>query len=424
VGANAEGDGSGMVLFLGAVRRGEFESLLSRGVPCGALLDVNTKLKLGDLSSFRVVEHFDFSRPKSELVSRIRAIRDRHGVGCLINLIEQYVAHFAYAAQELGLEAISPASAELCIDKYAMKRRFVDHIGPGCVPRFMKINSDAERRQFGRQVPFPHAWKPVNLTSSLFVTLCHDEEHEVDTYQTLLEQVPGYYVKSGQTDKQFGIMVEEFVAGPNWSIDCLIDAAGNVAPTPIIEVLTGRDIGLDDFHHFARLAPSDLGEREQRELTQLAVESVRALDLRAGAAHVELVGDKLLEVGARPGGNRIRILELAFGIDYLFAYYQTLKGLAPDLRGHRLHPTALVTPYAREKGTLVAIRGLDRLEKLPGYSYHQIRSQVGQPVGLSRDGYKAPLYIELQASRPEDVREAVEEIASWDDLFEVSVDGR
>ncbi len=422
--ATATDDGTGMALFLGAVRRGEFETLLARGIPCGVLLDANTKLKLGDLSAFRVVEEFDYTRPKAELVGRIRDIRDRHGLGCLINLVEQYVAHFAHAARELGLPAVSPESAALCIDKYAMKRRFVDRIGPGCVPPFMAITSDDDRRRFAQMAPFPHIWKPVNLTSSLFVNLCQTEEQEAGTYRTLLEQVPGYYVKSGQTDKPFGLMVEEFVSGPNWSIDCLVDGAGNVVPTPLIEVLTGRDVGVDDFHHFARLAPSDLGEREQRELTDLAVASVRALDLRSSAAHVELVGNKLLEVGARPGGNRIRILDLAFGIDYLFAYYQTLNGLAPDLRGCRSRPTALVTPYPREKGTLVAIRHLDRLEKLSGYSFHQIRSQVGQPVGLARDGYKAPLYIELQAPRRDDLREAVAEIASWDDLFEVSGNGR
>jgi hypothetical protein len=145
--------------------------------------------------------------------------------------------------------------------------------------------------------------------------------------------------------------------------------------------------------------------------------------LRAGAAHIELVGNKLLEVGARPGGNRIRILEMAFGIDYLFAYYQVLNGVTPDLRACRSLPTALVTPYARDEGTLLAIRNIDRLEKLPGYKYHQVRLQVGQPVGLARDGFKAPLYIELQSPRVDDIRKAVAEIASWDDLFEVSVNG-
>ncbi len=420
----ATNDGSGMALFLGALRRGEFESLLSRGIPCGVVIDSNTKLKLGDLSSFKLIDRFDFSLPKSELVSRIKAIRNQHGIDCLINVIEQYVAHFAFAAQELGLPAVSPASAQLCIDKYAMKGRFVDRIGPDCVPRFMKIDSEADRRQFGQLVPFPHIWKPVNLTSSLFVTICLNEEEEVNTYQALLAQVPGYYAKSGQTDKQFGLMVEEFVTGSNRSIDCLIDAAGAVVATPVVDVLTGRDVGLNDFHHFARLVPAEISEREERELTELAIESVRALDLVAAVAHVELVGNKLLEVGARPGGNRVRILEMGFGIDYMFAYYQTLKGVAPDVYLRKVQPTALVTPYPREKGVLAAIRHLDRIEKLPGYVYHEIRAKVGQAVGLSRDGFKSPLYIELQAPRIEEVRRAVAEIASWDDLFEVRADER
>ena len=38
----------GIVLFLGALRHGEFESLLRRGIPCGALIDSNTKLHLPD----------------------------------------------------------------------------------------------------------------------------------------------------------------------------------------------------------------------------------------------------------------------------------------------------------------------------------------------------------------------------------------
>ena len=84
---------------------------------------------------------------------------------------------------------------------------------------------------------------------------------------------------------------------------------------------------------------------------------------------------------------------MAFGIDHLFAYYQILNGTAPEVRRRKAQPTALVTPYPREKGTLVAVRHLDRLEKLPGYAYHEVRAQAGQRVGLSRDGFKAPLKV-------------------------------
>src|SRR4029077_2768305 len=54
---------AGIVLFLGAVRRGEFESLHKRDLPLGLLQDTNSKARLGDVSGFAFVERFDFSRP-------------------------------------------------------------------------------------------------------------------------------------------------------------------------------------------------------------------------------------------------------------------------------------------------------------------------------------------------------------------------
>ena len=45
---------SGIVLFVGMVRRGEFESLQKRDLPLGVLADTNSKHRLGDVS---VVKH-------------------------------------------------------------------------------------------------------------------------------------------------------------------------------------------------------------------------------------------------------------------------------------------------------------------------------------------------------------------------------
>jgi hypothetical protein len=187
----------------------------------------------------------------------------------------------------------------------------------------------------------------------------------------------------------------------------------------VVDVLTGRDIGIDDFHHFARLLPSRLDAEEERELARLAEEGCRALDLRTAAAHVEFIGRRLGEIGARPGGNRPRILELAYGIDELHAYYQVLRGGAPDLRGDRRGAAAVVTPFARKNGTLRAIRHLDRLPGLPGYLYHEVRTQPGQETGLAKGGHRAPLYLELCSPDADEVRRGVDQVASWTDLYEV-----
>ena len=137
------------------------------------------------------------------------------------------------------------------------------------------------------------------------------------------------------------------------------------------------------------------------------------------AAHVEFIGARLGEIAARPGGNRPRILQLAYGIDELKAYHDVLLGRTPDLRIKHNMSAAIVTPFPARNGKLRSIRYLDLVPELPGYLYHEVRSQAAHTVGLAKGGYRAPLYIELHSASADVVRSSVEQIASWSDLYEV-----
>src|SRR5438132_14303163 len=92
---NSPSTNSGLVLFLGMVRRGEFESLEKHGLPLGILVDTNSKARLGDVSGFVLVDRFDFSRPLPELVEKVRDIQKSLDIACLYNVIEFYVAQTA-----------------------------------------------------------------------------------------------------------------------------------------------------------------------------------------------------------------------------------------------------------------------------------------------------------------------------------------
>ncbi len=414
---------NGIVLFLGALRHGEFETLISRGIPCGALIDTNTKLHLPDLARFKVVEHFDFLRPETELLRKLQEIQAEWGLRCLINVVEHYVAAFSRLAPELGLPGIPLRSAQLCLDKFAMRQRFLQQIGSQATGRFQEVQTEDELRAFAAQVGFPLVLKPTNLSASLFISLSHTLEELLVSFRRLVAEVPGYYQQAALKGKSLAIQVEEFMQGSNHSIDCWADATGNIRATPVVDVLTGKDVGIDDFHHFARITPSHLSSEEQAEAARLAIAGARALDLSTVIAHVEFiqtpVGPKLLEIGARPGGNRIRILEMTYGIDQIFAYYQILCGQSPAVQTQKEVPSAIVTPFPRRQGILRPFSDLDRLRELPTYLYHEVRGRVGQTVGLAKDGYKAPLYIELTAPAHDKVCKDVEAIASWDDLIVV-----
>ena len=410
---------SGIVLFLGMVRRGEYETLQARGLALGVLVDTNNKQRLADVSQFAVVERFDFSRPQAELVEAVRSIQESHGISCLFNVVEFYVAQTAAVAAQLGLPSISSASAQLCLDKSIMRDRFRERIGPEASARFQVVDSEADLLRFGAETGYPVFLQPSNVSASMWSTSNADEETLLRNYRAMQAEVPAYYRRLGKPDTKLKVVVAEYMQGANTSIDCLIDSVGTVYTTPIIDVLTGKDIGIDDYHHFARIVPSILAQEQQEKLAALATAGVLALDMRSCAAHVEFIGARLGEIAARPGGNRPRILNLAYGLDELNAYRDVLVGQAPDLSRKQAGAAAIVTPFPARNGTLRAIRYLDRLADLPGYLYHEVRGQVGQAVGLARSGYRAPLYIELQSSAADAVRSSVARIASWSDLYEV-----
>ena len=279
--------------------------------------------------------------------------------------------------------------------------------------------SEAELLDFAGKFGYPVFLQPANVSASMWCTRNTSPEMLLANYRAMLSEVPPYYERLGKKGTRLTVVLAEYMNGINTSIDCLADQAGRVYATPVVDVLTGQDIGIDDYHHFARLLPSRLSAAEQAELEKLAVASLQAVDMTTCAAHVEFIGSRLGEIAARPGGNRPRILELAYGIDELYAYYQALRGQVPELRPDRNLAAAVVTPFPRRNGTLRAIRHLDLIPKLPGYLYHEVRGQAGQAVGLAKGGYRAPLYIELMSADADEIRRSVEQVASWSDLYEV-----
>jgi biotin carboxylase len=307
----------------------------------------------------------------------------------------------------------------VCLDKNLMRARFRERIGPGSGARFHEVTSEPDLVDWADRLGYPVFLQPTNVSASMWASRNDSTDVLVRNYRTILDEVPRYYERLGQREKRLGVVLAEYLEGSNTSIDCVVDREGRVTTTPVVDVLTGRDIGIDDYHHFARILPSRLTEEEERELAQLAEEGVGALEMRSSAAHVEFIGQRLGEIAARPGGNRPRILELAYGLDELYAYYQVLRGEAPRLSPTHKRGAAIITPFPAKEGILREIRYLDRLTRLPGYLYHEVRTKPGERVGMAKGGHRAPLYIELCSPDPEDVHQGVDEIASWRDLYEV-----
>ncbi|HLG60942.1 MAG TPA: ATP-grasp domain-containing protein [Ktedonosporobacter sp.] len=323
--------------------------------------------------------------------------------------------------EHLGLPGFSKEAALLCLDKSLMHERFVQRIGSQSTARFKKVSSKKELMAFAQNTGLPIILKPTNLYNSLFVSLNWSQEELLQNYEVVVRELQGFLQKAGQYHVSPSIQAEEFLQGSTYSIDCIVDSAGNVTLTPIVDIISGRDIGWSDFHHFARVVPSRLTTSQQEALYSLAVAGVQALEIRSNIAHVELVqtsqGPKLLEIGARPGGNRARLFDLSSGIDLIYAYYQVRSGMKAEIEYRQTVPTAIVSPYSRKQGVLTEIRHLDRITQLKTYFAHEVKVNPGQAVGPSASGYTAPLSIELRSELASDLYQNMQEIQSWQDLF-------
>lgn len=413
-----------LVLYIGVVRQNEFESLMQREIPLGVILDTNSTLRPADLKAFCVVEHSDFSASEDSILHLVDSIQERWPIGCVLVTHERYVLTGALVSEHLGLHGFSKETALVCLDKSIMHERFVQYIGPEATARFKKVASKEELIEFVKKVGFPLILKPTNLYNSLFVSLSQSQEELLQNYESIVHRLADFSQKAGQYHVQPYIQAEEFLQGKTYSIDCIIDAAGNVTTTPVVDMVSGHDMGWHDFHHFARVLPSRLAISEQEAMSDLARAGVQALGIRSSIAHVEIVqtsqGPKLLEIGARPGGNRARMFDLSYGIDLIYAYYQVRLGNKADVTPLRTMPTAVISPYSRKQGMLTNSPDVERIKKLKTYFSHEVKVKPGQIVGPSTLGYTAPLSIELLGDNADELYEDVTRIQSWQDLFVVS----
>src|SRR5206468_362194 len=131
--------------------------------------------------------------------------------------------------------------------------------------RSREVGSETQLLEAADDLGLPLILKPTNLFNSLWVSFNPTRRGLLENYRAMRAEVPRYYAGIGQQGKELAVQAEEFLQGSNHSVDCLIDASGHVRTTPVVDVLTGRDIGADDFHHFARITPSALAVPEQEE---------------------------------------------------------------------------------------------------------------------------------------------------------------
>jgi hypothetical protein len=420
---------SDIVLFLGNARDGEYEWFYENGIKIGIILDINNAKNVGDLNKFEFVERFDFKNDIGQLFTIMESIRSNYNITCLLHMREFYVRHSAILSEKYNFKGLSLEAAENCLSKLRMRALFQQNIGSHATVKYSSVESLADVKKFIEKVGLPLIIKPSNLYGSFFVDVINEMSQIETTYLRIKNGILNYNERSHTGTKSIMMQAEEYMDGSKHSIECLVNESGTVYITPIVDGFTSKDLaGTDDFHRFAAVTPSHLGDTEQQQVNQLAIDAVRALGMKSALAHVEMIytdsGPKLLEVGAKPGGMRAQILNKAYGINLISAYAKMLKSqnFINELNKKWSKSFAFVRPLPAKKGTFEKFNDLDRIPSLNTYYSHSISVRPGNIVGPAKEGYMHFLTIELYADNLQDILSDIDYIAKQNNLFIVNYD--
>lgn len=228
-------------------------------------------------------------------------------------------------ARELGLHHNDVDRIRASRNKALMRELFAEYGVPQ--PRTIaRVASAAESGDVDwAAVTFPVIVKPVDMAMSLFVRKCDSRDEAEETLAKM-----SAFKKSRLTNYAFdtGALVEEFVEGPEFSLECVVRDGRVVAQS-----LTQKFVSpLPACYEIGHISGSDIPEQHEHTLLETVERIAASWGMAQGVMHVEfkMTPERLsvIEAAARPAGGHVpELVELQHGLSLEDAYLHARAGL-------------------------------------------------------------------------------------------------
>jgi biotin carboxylase len=221
-----------------------------------------------------------------------------------------------------------PAAIRACKDKSVFRE--VLHGRPDWAVRSTLVHDLATAQRAADAIGYPVVMKPRALGGSIGVV-------RIDSRRDLVRGFTSATNVSarGLAPLYPGVLVEEYLEGKEYSVDC-VSLMGETFPLVVAEKVLGVEPYFEEVGHIvpALQTPEVIGALAMvREAHQ-----VLGLDDLATCAEFRLTasGPRLIEINARIGGDLMPLLgDLALGIDLAVAAADVAMGKRPQLRAEQ-----------------------------------------------------------------------------------------
>ncbi|MCM4083108.1 pyridoxal-phosphate dependent enzyme [Paractinoplanes hotanensis] len=273
-------------------------------------------------------------------------------------------------------------------------------------PRYAVVRDPREVNAAVSRVGLPCVVKPATDSGSHGVRLCartEDAARQATELLAITRNVRGQHVDPV-------VLVEEYVDGPEWSVETLADDSG-IRVVGITEKHVGH---APYFVETGHLFPAPLDTERADLVASAAVRALEAAGLRRGVAHIEIrlagMTPVVIEINPRPAGGMIpELIRLASGTNLVREQIRASVGLPADPPATAVRSAGVAVLTADRTGRLTAVTGTAEAEQVPGVRAVRVGRAPGSAVSPPRDAYGRLGHVIADGAGPAEVRAALDE---------------
>lgn len=217
------------------------------------------------------------------------AVVEKYGIDAIVTAAtDKPLVMMARIAEKYGFPFYSVETAQWSTDKFQMKQRFMEGGVPCAKGRLVKSVSEVE------DFEYPVIVKPRDNSGSRGVKLCRSKE-----------ELEASMSEAFEVSKLDTVLVEEFIEGPEYSIESLhYDGKSEV-----IQFTEKKTTEFPYNVELGHIQPANISEENQKKIREIVAKIGKALKFENCPSHTELkINDRgiyVIETSPRLGGDYI-----------------------------------------------------------------------------------------------------------------------
>lgn len=328
------------------------------------------------------------------MLRKCSCLRASYQIVGIASAEERFCAAVGKLCRHFGLPGPTPASIEVCCDKFSQRQLLAEAGVP--IPAYHVAANVKEIESSAAEIGLPVVLKPVVGTGSYGVRLCRD-------VQELVEHATYLFGGKHLWRSSPRILIEEFVEGPYYCAETMGHEIVGIAAAKFDHP---PYFSFREFTH-----PAPLRDDEHQHLADISLRCLRALGLGWGPTNVEFRwanrGPVVIEVNPRLGGGAgPRVVQLAYGIDLIAEHIKLAIGEELDLRRRHLNVATARILMPDRDGILDWIDGQTKAATIPGVAEVKLYVEPKTPI-VRKGDYRDRIGYVIGASPSRTQTEAI-----------------